>query len=173
MTLILGIDPGSRATGYGVIESVGSRLSHVASGCIRPEPGDHPQRLKEIFRALSVVIEQYSPQECAIEEVFLGKSVSSALKLGQARGCAMVACLQFDLPVAEYTARTVKQAVTGSGAADKTQVQHMIRILLGLQGKLQADAADALAVAVCHANSRAALVKLSAARSFSRRRFQT
>lgn len=172
MTLILGIDPGSRATGYGVIESVGNRLKYVTSGCIRPTPGDHPGRLKDIFRGLTAIIEQYSPQECAIEEVFLGKSVSSALKLGQARGGAMVACLQFDLPVAEYPARTVKQSVTGSGSADKTQVQHMIRVLLGLQGKLQADAADALAVAVCHANSRAALVKLGAARSFSRRRFQ-
>ena len=172
MTLILGIDPGSRATGYGLIESVGNRLKYVACGCIRPTPGDHPQRLKEIFRGISAVIEEYSPQECAIEEVFLGKSVSSALKLGQARGSAMVACLQLDLPVAEYTARTVKQSVTGSGAADKEQVQHMIRVLLGLRGKLQADAADALAIAVCHANTRSVMVKIAAARGFSRRRFQ-
>ncbi|HBX37353.1 MAG TPA: crossover junction endodeoxyribonuclease RuvC, partial [Pseudohongiella sp.] len=95
-----------------------------------------------------------------------------ALKLGQARGAAMVACLQFDLPVAEYPARTVKQSVTGSGAADKTQVQHMIKVLLGLQGRLQADAADALAIAICHANTRSSMIRVGAAKSFSRRRFQ-
>ena len=173
MTLILGIDPGSRATGYGVIESVGNRLNFVACGCIRPDPAEqHPERLKVIFRALCDVIEQYSPQESAIEEVFLGKSAASALKLGQARGGAMVACLHNDLSVAEYPARTVKQSVTGSGAADKTQVQHMVKVLLGLQGRLQADAADALAVAICHANTRGSMVKLAAARGFSRRRFQ-
>ncbi|HDZ09125.1 crossover junction endodeoxyribonuclease RuvC [Pseudohongiella sp.] len=171
MTLILGIDPGSRATGFGIIESVGNRLKYVASGCIKPALGEHPQRLKEIFRGISDVIEQYSPQECAIEEVFLGKSVSSALKLGQARGSAMVACLHLDLPVAEYTPRTVKQSVTGSGAADKVQVQHMVKVLLGLQGKLQADAADALAIALCHANTRQSLIKVASARNFSRGRF--
>jgi crossover junction endodeoxyribonuclease RuvC len=172
MTLILGIDPGSRVTGYGLIESVGNKLSFVACGCIKPTPGDHPQRLKDIFRGISAIIEEYSPQECAIEEVFLGKSVSSALKLGQARGSAMVACLHLDLPVSEYPARTVKQSVTGSGAADKLQVEHMVRVLLGLKGKLQADAADALAIAVCHANTRGALVRIASARSYSRRRFQ-
>lgn len=172
MTLILGIDPGSRATGYGIIESVGNKLHYVDCGCIRPTPGEHPQRLRDIFKALSGIIEQYSPQECAIEEVFLGKSVSSALKLGQARGAAMVACLQYDLPLAEYPARTVKQAVTGSGAADKLQVQHMIRVLLGLKGELQADAADALAIAVCHANSRQSLVRVAAATRYSGRRYR-
>jgi crossover junction endodeoxyribonuclease RuvC len=172
VTLILGIDPGSRATGYGIIESVGNKLHYVDCGCIRPEPGEHPQRLRDIFRALSGIIEQYSPQESAIEEVFLGKSVSSALKLGQARGAAIVACMQYDLPLAEYTARTVKQAVTGSGAADKLQVQHMVRILLGLKGKLQADAADALAIAICHANSRQSMIKVAAATHFSGRRYR-
>lgn len=172
MTLILGIDPGSRATGFGIIEAVGNRLKYVACGCIRPEPGEHPQRLKEIFRSITDIIEQYSPQESAIEEVFLGKSVSSALKLGQARGAAMVACLHQDLPVAEYTPRTIKQSVTGSGAADKLQVQHMVKVLLGLQGRLQADAADALAIAICHANSRQSMIRLASARSFSRGRFQ-
>lgn len=172
MTLILGIDPGSRATGYGIIESVGNTLRYVDCGCIRPTPGEHPQRLRDIFRALSSVIEQHSPQQCAIEEVFLGKSVSSALKLGQARGAAMVACLQYDLPVSEYSARTVKQAVTGTGSADKLQVQHMVKILLGLQGTLQADAADALAIAICHASSSQSLLRMSAARGFSARRYQ-
>jgi crossover junction endodeoxyribonuclease RuvC len=173
VTLILGIDPGSRATGYGIIESVGNKLTYVDCGCIRPLPVEHPQRLRDIFFALTNIIKQYSPQECAIEEVFLGKSVSSALKLGQARGAAMVACLQFDLSVAEYTPRTVKQAVTGSGAADKLQVQHMIKVLLGLQGTLQSDAADALAIAICHANSRQSMVRIAAARSFGGRRYKT
>jgi len=173
VTLILGIDPGSRATGYGIIESVGNKLHYVDCGCIRPTPGEHPQRLRDIFQALSGIIEQYSPQECAIEEVFLGKSVSSALKLGQARGAAIVACMQYDLPLAEYPARTVKQAVTGSGAADKLQVQHMIKLLLGLQGKLQPDAADALAIAVCHANSRQSMIKVAAATRYSGRRYKS
>ena len=172
MTLILGIDPGSRATGFGVIEVEGNRLRYVASGCIRPEPGAHPQRLRTIFRGITEVIERYSPQESAIEEVFLGKSVSSALKLGQARGSAMVACVEHDLPLAEYPARTVKQSVTGSGSADKLQVQHMVRALLGLQGKLQSDAADALAIAICHANTCSSMVKIASARGFSRRRFR-
>lgn len=172
MTLILGIDPGSRATGFGVIEVNGNRLRYVASGCIRPEPGAHPQRLRTIFRGISEVIERYSPQESAVEEVFLGKSVSSALKLGQARGSAMVACVEHDLPLSEYPARTVKQSVTGSGSADKMQVQHMVRALLGLQGKLQADAADALAIAICHANTRSSMVKIASANGFSRRRFK-
>ena len=173
MTLILGIDPGSRVTGYGIIESVGNKLQYVDCGCIRPEPGEHPQRLRDIFRALSGIIEQYSPQESAIEEVFLGKSVSSALKLGQARGAAIVACMQYDLPLAEYPARTIKQAVTGSGAADKLQVQHMVQVLLGLKGKLQADAADALAIAICHANSRQSMIKVAAATRFSGSRYRS
>jgi len=173
VTLILGIDPGSRATGYGIIESVGNKLHYVDCGCIRPTPGEHPQRLRDIFQALSGIIEQYSPRECAIEEVFLGKSVSSALKLGQARGAAIVACMQYNLPLAEYPARTVKQAVTGSGAADKLQVQHMIKLLLGLQGKLQPDAADALAIAVCHANSRQSMIKVAAATRYSGRRYKS
>ena len=164
MTLILGIDPGSRATGYGIIESVGNKLVYVDCGCIRPVPGEHPQRLRDIFLALTGIIEQHSPQECAIEEVFLGKSVSSALKLGQARGAAMVACLQFDLPVSEYTPRTVKQAVTGSGAADKLQVQHMIKAMLALPVAPTADAADALAVALCHGHTRQGLAAVVGAR---------
>lgn len=173
MTLILGIDPGSRATGYGVIEAVGNRLRYVACGCIRTTGDDHPQRLRMIFEGLGAVIEEFSPQECAIEDVFLGKSVSSALKLGQARGSALVACMTHDLPVSEYTARTVKQSVTGSGAGDKLQVQHMVRVLLGLRGKLQADAADALAIAICHANTRDSLIKVAAASGFRRGRYSS
>ena len=172
MALILGIDPGSRVTGYGVINAVGNRLEYVACGCIRLPDVDHPQRLKQIFDSLCQVIEEHAPQECAIEEVFLGKSVSSALKLGQARGSAMVACLHHDLPVAEYSPRKVKQAQVGNGNADKTQVQHMIKVLLGVSGEVQADAADALAIAICHANTQAHLVKIAGARSFRKSRLQ-
>ncbi len=172
MALILGIDPGSRVTGYGIVNAVGNRLEYVTCGCIRLPDVDHPQRLKQIFDSLCQIIEQYCPQESAIEEVFLGKSVSSALKLGQARGSAMVACLHHDLPVAEYSPRKVKQALVGNGNADKTQVQHMIKVLLGVSGEVQADAADALAIAICHANTKASLVKVAGARSFRKSRHQ-
>lgn len=173
MSLILGIDPGSRVTGYGLIEASGNRLRYVACGCIRTIGDSHPQRLKAIYHGLGNIIEEFSPQECAIEEVFLGKSVSSALKLGQARGSALVACLNHDLPVAEYSARLVKQSVTGSGAGDKSQVQHMVRVLLGLRGQLQADAADALAIAICHANTSASVSRIAGAGGFRRGRLQS
>ncbi len=133
---------------------------------------EHPQRLKLIFDSISNIITQFTPQECAIEEVFLGKSVSSALKLGQARGSAMVACLQHDLPISEYSPRKVKQALVGNGNADKTQVQHMVKVLLGVSGDVQADAADALAIAICHANTQAHLVKIAGARTFRKSRLQ-
>lgn len=172
MALIIGVDPGSRITGYGIINAVGNRLEYVTCGCIRLPAVEHPQRLKLIFDSLCRVIEQYSPQESAIEEVFLGKSVSSALKLGQARGSAMLACLHNDLSVAEYSPRKVKQAIVGNGNADKAQVQHMIKVLLGVSGAVQADAADALAIAICHANTKSNLVKVAGARSFRKSRLQ-
>jgi len=172
MALILGIDPGSRVTGYGIVNSVGNRLEYVTCGSIRLPDIDHPQRLKKIFDCVCQIIEEFSPQESAIEEVFLGKSVSSALKLGQARGSAMVACLHHDLPVAEYSPRKVKQALVGNGNADKAQVQHMIKVLLGVTGDVQADAADALAIAICHANTKASLLKVAGARSFRKSRLQ-
>ena len=172
MALILGVDPGSRLTGYGIINAVGNRLEYVTCGCIRLPDVDHPQRLKQIFDSLCKIIEEYAPQECAIEEVFVGKSVSSALKLGQARGSAMVACLHHDLPVAEYSARKVKQALVGNGSAEKGQVQHMVKVLLGVAGNVQEDAADALAIAICHANTKASLLKIAGARSFSNSRLQ-
>lgn len=173
MALILGIDPGSRVTGYGIINASGNRLEYVACGSIRLPAVEHPQRLKQIFDSLCQIIEQYSPQECAIEEVFLGKSVSSALKLGQARGSAMVACLHHNLEIAEYSPRKVKQALVGNGSAEKEQVQHMVKVLLGVAGSVQADAADALAIAICHANTRANLMKISGAGSFRGGRLQT
>ncbi|MGB4246830.1 MAG: crossover junction endodeoxyribonuclease RuvC [Pseudohongiellaceae bacterium] len=172
MALILGIDPGSRLTGYGIVNAVGNRLEYVTCGSIRLPDIDHPQRLKQIFTSLCSIIEQFSPQECAIEEVFLGKSVSSALKLGQARGAAMVACLHHDLAVAEYSPRKVKQALVGNGNADKIQVQHMVKVLLSVSGDVQEDAADALAIAICHANTKASLLKVAGARSFRNSRLQ-
>ena len=130
MTIILGIDPGSRVTGYGLINSVGSKLEYIACGCIRTKGSALPDRLKIIFAGICEVIEQFTPQQAAVEDVFMGRNAASALKLGQARGSAMVACLSHDLSVAEYSPRKVKQAVVGSGSADKIQVQHMVKALL-------------------------------------------
>jgi len=172
MALILGIDPGSRLTGYGLVNAAGNKLEYVACGCIRLPDVEHPLRLKQIFDSLCQIIVQYAPQECAIEEVFLGKSVSSALKLGQARGSAMVACLHHDLEVAEYSPRKVKQALVGNGSADKEQVQHMVKVLLGVTGNVQADAADALAIAICHANTKASLQRIAGASAFRNGRLQ-
>lgn len=159
MSIILGIDPGSRLTGFGVIEAHGSKLRYITSGCIRIDTSqDLAYRLKQIYTCVSQIIDEQSPNEFAIEQVFMGKNVDSALKLGQARGSAIVAASMQDLPVFEYAARAVKQAVTGRGAADKEQVQHMVQILLSLPGKPQADAADALAIAITHAYSSQNLV---------------
>ncbi len=155
MRRILGIDPGSRITGYGVIDSDGRASRHVASGAIHVQGDDLPARLGSIFREVTDIIDEFRPEQMAIEEVFVARSAGSALKLGQARGAAICAGVLRALPVAEYTARTVKQAVVGTGGADKGQVQHMVGLLLGLSGRLQADAADALAVALCHAHTAA------------------
>ncbi|MDP5210721.1 crossover junction endodeoxyribonuclease RuvC [Microbulbifer sp. 2205BS26-8] len=150
MTRILGVDPGSRKTGYGIIDVKRSSARYVASGVIRIPEGPLPQRLKLIFDAVSQIAEQYRPVQMAIENVFMSKSAGSALKLGQARGAAIVAGTHWGLEVAEYEARKVKQAVVGNGAADKLQVQHMVKTLLSLPASPQEDAADALAVALCH-----------------------
>ena len=170
--MILGIDPGSRVTGYGVIGSVGNKLEFVGCGCIRTESDSHAERLGMIFTRLCEVIEQYAPQQAAVEEVFVGRNASSALKLGQARGSAFVACLHHGLPVEEYSPRKVKKAVVGSGSADKAQVQHMVKNLLGVSDTMAEDAADALAVAICHANTQAGLIKMAGARAFSRGRLR-
>jgi len=172
MAIILGIDPGSRVTGYGLINSVGNKLEYIASGVIRTESKSFPQRLHTIFAELNTLIELHCPQEAAVEEVFMGRNASSALKLGQARGSAIVACLSHELEVAEYSARQVKQAVVGTGAADKAQVQHMVKALLRISDTLAEDAADALGVAICHANTRASLVRMAGAKSFSRKRLR-
>lgn len=162
--LILGIDPGSRITGFGIINSVGGRNEYVASGCIRIKGDELPERLKQVYAGVDEVIERYCPQEMAIEQVFMAKNADSALKLGQARGVAIVAGANHDLPVHEYAARKVKQAVVGNGGADKSQVQHMVMNILKLPGLPQADAADALAIALCHAHTRVGLVKVAGAR---------
>lgn len=157
MSIILGIDPGSRVTGYGVIDTGTGRGSvqpkYLASGCIRMDGGDIAPRLVTIYQSIAQLINQYSPDQAAIEQVFVGKSASSALKLGHARGAAMLAVSIVEIPLAEYAARSIKQAVAGSGAADKKQVQDMVVKLLRLNKSPAADAADALAVALCHAYS--------------------
>lgn len=151
---VLGIDPGSRITGYGIVEQQGSRLLHVDNGAIFTDSAaDFPGRLKKIFDGLTEVIAEYRPEQVAVENVFLASNAQSALKLGQARGAAIVAAVHAGLPVAEYTALQVKQAVVGQGRAAKEQVQKMLKALLGLPEVAQADASDALAVAVCHINS--------------------
>jgi len=150
MAIILGIDPGSRVTGYGVIRQVGRQLTYLGSGCIRTNTTALPDRLGLIYAGVSEIITQFSPDYFAIEQVFMAKNADSALKLGQARGAAIVAAVNQQLPVFEYAARQVKQTVTGTGAADKAQVQHMVRTLLKLPANPQADAADALAIAITH-----------------------
>ena len=148
---ILGIDPGLRVTGFGVIEVNGRKKTYVASGCIRTLEGSLPVRLKTIVEGVLSVIQQHHPTVAAVEEVFVNVNPQSTLRLGQARGAAICALVMSDLPVAEYTALQVKQAVVGNGHAKKEQVQHMVQRLLSLNGAPQADAADALACALTHA----------------------
>ncbi len=154
---MLGIDPGSRRTGYGVIETDvrGRAPVYVASGCIRAERGSLPERLGEIYRSVRALIEQHCPGEVAVEQVFMARNAQSALTLGQARGVAIAAVVASELPVSEYAARQVKLAVVGTGRASKEQVQRMVTEMLQLSGQPQADAADALAIALCHVNTAA------------------
>ncbi len=159
MTRILGIDPGSRTTGYGVIDFQRNRATHVTSGCI-DIGGETCQRLRLIFDGISELVSGYEPQELAAEQVFVHRNAASALKLGQARGAALLAGAVRDLPVYEYTATQIKQAVTGRGHGAKDQVQHMVRVLLALPEPPRADAADALAVALCHAHMRWTLARM-------------
>ncbi len=173
MAIILGVDPGSRITGYGVIQCQGRHQLYLGSGCIRTSGDDLPQRLKQIFDGVSEIIRQYQPDEFAIERVFLAKNADSALKLGQARGAAIVAATVANLSVAEYSATQIKNAVVGTGRAKKEQVQHMIQQLFKLPAAPQADAADALGVAVCHYHTSQSLVALSgraSARTYGRYR---
>ena len=150
---ILGIDPGLRITGFGVLDKEGQKLHYVASGCIKTPDGELPKRLKVILNSLGEVIAQHQPYQVAVEKVFVNVNPQSTLLLGQARGAAICAAVLANLPVAEYTALQVKQAVVGNGHADKKQVQAMVQRLLKLSGTPSPDAADALACAICHAHS--------------------
>ncbi|GIU52855.1 crossover junction endodeoxyribonuclease RuvC [Shewanella sp. 1_MG-2023] len=160
MTIILGIDPGSRITGYGVIQCQGRQQRYLGSGCIRTSADDLPTRLKQVFDGVTEIIKQYQPDQFAIERVFMAKNADSALKLGQARGVAIVAAMNAGLPVAEYSATQIKSAVVGTGRAQKTQVQHMIQQIFKLPAAPQADAADALGVAVCHNHTFQSLIAM-------------
>lgn len=171
-TRIIGIDPGSQRTGVGVIDvDAQGTLSHVFHGALAVAGEEtFPLRLKRIFDGLAAIIAEHRPAECGIERVFMARNADSALKLGQARGAAICAVVSHGLAVHEYAPTEVKQAVVGSGRGDKTQVQHMVGVLLGLKGPLQPDAADALAIAVTHAHTRASLARVGIPRTAWRRR---
>ena len=147
---ILGIDPGSRLTGFGIIDIEGDRVRPVHFGVIKAGTGEFTGRRGIIFSGIRDLVAEYRPDEAAVETVFVSHNANSAIKLGQARGAAVCAVIDGDIPVAEYSPRSVKQAIVGRGAADKVQVQHMVRVLLGLSEAPQEDASDALAVALCH-----------------------
>ncbi len=149
--IILGIDPGSRYTGYGFIDNQANRMHYIASGCIKVAGDKLPQKLGDIFNRLSELIQQHQPQQMGIESVFMHKNADSALKLGQARGAAICAAHQHEVEVYEYAPREIKLAIVGNGGAQKEQVMHMVTRLLSLDSSLQADEADALAIAICHA----------------------
>jgi len=163
LTVILGIDPGSRVTGYGVVSVTRHRASFVAAGCIRLGDGPLDDRLVQLHEALCAVIAECQPSEAAVERVFMNRNADSALKLGHARGVALLAARQGGLKLHEYSATQIKQTVVGRGHADKGQVQHMIKALLGLSEAPQADAADALAAAICHSHMREGLARLALA----------
>jgi crossover junction endodeoxyribonuclease RuvC len=150
---ILGVDPGSRRTGFGVLECRDGELVLLAQGCLNVSSAAPAARLRMIFEGLAALLAEHRPAEVAIERVFVSRNVDSALKLGQARGAALCA-IPGEVPVFEYAPRAIKLAVVGTGGAEKFQVAHMVRMLLRMEGPLSADAADALAVAVCHAHAR-------------------
>jgi len=159
---ILGIDPGSRVTGFGIIDVDGDRATLVRHGIIRTGSGEFTERLGVIFAELGALIEQYQPSEAAVETVFVSHNAASALKLGQARGAAVCAVISRGLAVAEYSPRSIKQAIVGRGGADKVQVQHMVSVLLQLQDTPAEDAADALAVALCHQHTQQTVTRMQA-----------
>ena len=153
---IIGVDPGSRFTGFGIVDVGGTRLQHVASGLVKSSDGGWSDRLRTIFEELGAVIDSHAPREFAVEKVFVHRNPASALKLGQARGVAILAGAVRSLPVHEYSPNEIKQAVTGKGHASKEQIQYMTRVLLSLRETPQTDEADALAAAICRAHLRAA-----------------
>ncbi len=154
MIRILGIDPGSRLTGFGIIEVQGNQLQCISTGCVRVNGDDLAGKLKVIFAGISELIEEFRPQEVAIENIFMHRNADSALKLGQARGAAISAVATQSIPVHEYTPSEIKKAIVGKGNASKEQVQHMVKALLNLNRIPQSDAADALAAALCHGHLR-------------------
>jgi crossover junction endodeoxyribonuclease RuvC len=150
---ILGIDPGSQITGFGIVDVQGSVTKAVEWGGIKTS-GDHCARLREIYVGVVAIVSEYRPAEIAIERVFIHRNADSALKLGQARAAALCATFGADIPVFEYAARHIKKAVVGTGSAEKDQVQHMVKMILGIRDDVAPDAADALAAAICHAHER-------------------
>ena len=161
MTTILGVDPGSRITGYGIIRIERNRAEYVDAGCIQLKDIPLSARLRLIFDQLSAVIRTHHPTEAAVEKVFMNRNADSALKLGQARGAAIVAATALELAVFEYSPNEIKQAIVGRGHADKAQVQHMVKALLGLSQTPPADAADALAAAICHGHTQIGVTRLA------------
>jgi crossover junction endodeoxyribonuclease RuvC len=172
MTRILGIDPGSQITGYGIIDTDGNHSTHITHGSIHIEAEELPDKLRTIFERLGEIVANFQPEEMAIEKVFMHRNADSALKLGQARGAAITACATLDLKIFEYTANQVKQATVGKGHAAKEQVQHMVKVLLCLEQIPQADAADALAVALCHGHSRQGILRMREVSGISRGRLR-
>jgi len=158
---ILGVDPGSRMTGVGIIEVNGDRVIPVYYGVIRAGDGEFTERLGSIFSGLRQLIAEHHPDQAAIETVFVAHNAATAIKLGQARGAAVCAAISCEIPVSDYSPRSVKQAIVGRGGADKTQVQHMVGILLGIREPIQNDAADALAVALCHQHTSQTLARMA------------
>jgi crossover junction endodeoxyribonuclease RuvC len=157
---ILGIDPGSRLTGFGILDFDGDKPSYVTSGTVKSLDGSFPERLKRIFVSVGEIVAEYRPDIISIETVFMARNAGSALKLGQARSAALCATFAFDVEVFEYAPREIKQAVVGTGAATKEQVQHMIVSMLALNSAPSSDAADALAAAICHGHQRALKARL-------------
>lgn len=157
---IIGIDPGSRLTGFGIIEIQGDTSRAVHYGAIKAGNGEFTERLGIIFNGIRDLIAEFQPDQAAVESVFVAHNAASAIKLGQARGAAVCAVIAGGVPVSEYSPRSVKQAIVGRGGADKVQVQHMVRVLLGLKESPQEDAADALAVALCHHHTQSTLSRM-------------
>lgn len=161
LSIILGIDPGSRITGYGLIQALpGNKYVFLACGCVRIEQETIGNKLKRIHEVVADLVQTFSPSEAAIEQIFFHENPATALKLGQARGAAIAAAALYGLSIHEYTARQVKKSIVGYGAAQKEQIQHMIQVLLNLKEKPQVDAADALAIALCHAYTRQGLLNI-------------
>ena len=162
---ILGIDPGSRKTGFGVLDFDGDSATYVTSGTVNSGQGDFPERLRLIFSSVRDIVAEYNPDIVAIESVFMARNAGSALKLGHARSAALCATFEFDVEVFEYAPREIKQAIVGTGAASKVQVQHMVVRLLRLDGPPAEDAADALAAALCHGHQHRARLTLASSMS--------